>query len=49
MRRAMLDILAIRTRAQSVADEITSLIRDDELRPAFQQGTRTLLAPIATS
>ena len=40
---------ATRTRAQSVADEITALIRDDELRAAFQQGARSLLKPVPAS
>ncbi|MBT5775264.1 MAG: hypothetical protein HOH95_12910 [Dehalococcoidia bacterium] len=38
-----------RTRAQSVATEIATLIRDDELRAAFQQGTATLLEPVPTT
>ena len=39
---------ATRTRAQAVADDIAALIRDDELRAAFQAGTRTLLAAAAS-
>ena len=43
------DAASTRARAQSVADEIAALIRDDELRSAFQQGTRTLLEPVPAS
>ena len=43
------DATSTRTRAQSVADEIAALIRDEELRAAFQQGTRSLLSPVPTS
>ena len=37
---------ATRTRAQAVADDIAALIRDEELRAAFQEGSRALLEPV---
>jgi class 3 adenylate cyclase/tetratricopeptide (TPR) repeat protein len=37
---------ATRDRAGAVAEEIAGMIRDDELRSAFQEGTRSLLEPV---
>jgi len=40
---------ATRTHARAVADEIAALIRDEELRAAFQEGTRSLLKAVPVS
>jgi len=43
------DAESTRARARSIADEIATLIRDEELRAAFQEGSATLLDAVPTT